>query len=364
MKKLLYVASVVFMAACAGAVDPDDQNPQDAPEEYVGPYTLSADVTEVEASGKDSVSFTLTDAYGRDILLDKKALQSVNIISEQGQRVKRMETKTCFIANGTYNFYAKYKGQQSENTVDITAKNRGKYEKYHKNVALYKATATWCGPCALMTQAIAGLNEDTTDHIVELCWHYQDDDLSITLPGSDYDCGTVIASIYGGGGVPTVVLDLVTPVAEKSSSTIESEVWNLRAQHPATCGIKLASKVKSSTGMIDITAELTSSTGGEYDLGLALMLNNQVIPSGTNDGGKYSHIVVAASGNYIMYSTAIQKVEKNGSIAFSQSIPMPSYKEADMSLAAFALVKTEDGARIDNIVEAKLGETKDYVCNE
>lgn len=351
------------MAACAGTVDPDDQNPQDAPEEYVAPYVLSADVAEVEASGKDSVTFTLTDAYGRNILADKKALQSVNIISDQGQRVSRMETKTCFVANGTYTFYAKFKGQLSENTVDITAKNRGKYEKFHKNVALYKATATWCGPCAYMTQAIAGLNEDTKSHIVELCWHYQDD-LAIILPGSDYDCGTYIASIYGGGGVPTVVLDLVTPVAEKSSSTIEAEVWNLRAQNPATCGIKIASKVNSSTGMIDITAELTSSTGGEYDLGLALMLNNQIISSGTNEGGKYSHIVVASSGNYLMYSTAIQKVKKDGSLSFSQSIKMPSYKEEDLSVAAFALVKTENGARIDNIAEAKLGETKDYVYNE
>ena len=361
-KTLLYIAAMVLAASCAGTVDPEDQN-QEIPEEYTAPYTLSADVTEVEASGHDYVTFSLKDAYGRDLLTDKKALQSVNIVSEEGQRITRMEAKTSFIANGTYHFNATFKGQKSENTVEIVAKNRGKYEKYHKNVALYKATATWCGPCAYMTRAIAGLNQDTKDHIVELCWHYQDE-LAIPSPGTDYDCGTVVVSFFGGAGVPTVGLDLLTPISEKSSSTIESAVWNLRAEHPATCGIKLSSEVNSSTGMIDITAELTSSTGGDYDLGMALLLNNQVIPSGTNDDGKYSHIVLATTGNYLMYSTAIQSVAKDGTITFSQSVPAPSYNKNDLSVVAFALTKAENGARIDNIVEAKLGETKDYVYNE
>ena len=362
MKKIFYLTAALVAAACSGTVDPGDLT-QEAPDEYVAPYTLSVDRTEVEASGSDYVTFALRDAYGRDLLADMKALQSVNIVSAEGQRVTRMETKTSFIANGTYHFTATFKGQESENTVEIVAKNRGQYEKYHKNVAIYKATATWCGPCAFMTRALEGVNEDTKNHSVELCWHYQDE-LAINSPGTAYDCGTVLANYYGGGGVPTVVLDLVTPVSEKSSSILETEVWQLRAKYPATCGLKLTSSVNSSTGMIDITAEMTSSTGGEYDLGLALLLNDQVIPSGTNDEGKYTHIVRATTGNYCMYSTAIQKVAKDASIEFSQSVPAPSDDVSKLSVVAFALVKNGEAARIDNIVEAKVGTVKDYVYNE
>ena len=74
MKKLLYISALILAAvACSGTVD------ENAPEEYMAPFTLSVDKTEVEASGLDTVTFYLKDAYDRDILLDKKAMQSVNI---------------------------------------------------------------------------------------------------------------------------------------------------------------------------------------------------------------------------------------------------------------------------------------------
>ena len=362
MKKLLYIATIALAAACSGQIDPEGEQTVEIPDEYTAPFTLSVDKTEVEASGQDYVTFSLKDKYDRDILQDKKALQSVNIVSEEGQRVPRMDTRTRFISNGTYHFSATFKGQDCENVIEIVAKNRAAYEKFHKNVAIYKATATWCGPCAYMTRALERMNEDTKNHSVELCWHYQDD-LAINSPGTSYDCGTMIASMYGSGGVPTVVLDLVTPVVEKASSALETAAWDLRAEFPATCGIKLSSAYDAETGMIDINAELTSSTGGEYDLGFAILLNDQVIPSGTNDDGKYSHIVRAATGNYYMYSTAIQSVEKDGKLSFSQSVAS-SGDVSDLSVVAFALVKHTEAARIDNIVEAKVGETIDYVYNE
>ena len=77
MKKLIYTTVLLLAAACSGTVDTDDTN---LPEEYVGPYTLEADKTEVEASGADTVTFSLLDSYGRNILLDKVALQNDRIL--------------------------------------------------------------------------------------------------------------------------------------------------------------------------------------------------------------------------------------------------------------------------------------------
>ncbi len=363
--------ALAAVASCYGTIDPNNPNQapdddpndnQEIPEEFVGPYTLSADKTEVEASGSDVVTFSLEDAYGRNILLDRKILQKVNIVSEEGQRVPRMETATTFIANGAYTFYATYEGKESKNKVRIVAQNRGNYEKFHKNVAIYKATATWCSPCALMTRALEGLNEDTKNHSVELCWHYQDN-LAIYTGNASYDCGTQIASYFGNGGVPTVVLDLQTSVMEKSSSALETAAWNLRAKYPATCGIKVDTEYDAAESKINVKAELTSSTGGEYDLGLAVLLNDQIIPEGTNDGGKYSHIVCASTGNYMMYSTAIQSVPKDGTLPLEQSIVLKNMSPDNLSVVVFALVREGDGARIDNIVEVGVGESIDYVYN-
>ena len=158
-------------------------------------------------------------------------------------------------------------------------------------------------------------------------------------------------------------MDLVTSVTEKASSALETAIWDLRAEYPATCGIKLSAMYDQSAGQIDVVSELTSSTGGEYDLGIAVLLNDQVIPDGTNDNGKYTHIVRAATGNYFMYSDAMASVEKDGNLTYGLSVPLSGSVD-DLSVVAFALVKHEDGARIDNIVEVKVGESIDYVYNE
>lgn len=333
------------------------------PEEYTEPFTLSADRTEVEASGKDFVTFSLKDAYDREMLTDKKALQSVNIVSEEGVRVERMNTQVGFISNGTFNFTASYKGKKS-NSIEIEACNRGTYEKYHKNVAIYKATATWCGPCANMTKALNGLNDDTKAHSVEICWHGQDE-LAVTPSGWDSDYGTFVISYFGGQGFPTVVFDLKELTIENTSSALEKKIWNIRADYPATCGIKLSTEYDSSANVINASAELTSSTGGSYDMGMILLLNNQIVSGGTNEGGEYSHIVRASTGNFFMYSSAsLTKVEKDGKMNFSLEIPAGNHKVEDLSVVAFAIVPDGDYARMDNIVEVKAGESVDYQLND
>ena len=364
MKRLLYIFTMVLAASCSGTVDPENQDPVDMPDEFTEPFTLSADKTTVEANGKDIVTFSLKDSYGREMLDDKNTLQGVNITSAEGVRVTRMEKTVSFIANGTYHFTAKYKGKVSANTVDVVAENRAAYEKYHKNVAIYKATATWCGPCAVMTKALNGLNEDAQAHSIELCWHGQDE-LAVTPGGWEYDYGSFIISYFGGGGFPTVVLDLKKNTIENTSSGLEREIWDMRANYPATCGVKLSTEYDASAKVINATAELTSSTGGSYDMGMALLLNNQIVSSGTNEGGKYSHIVRASTGNFFMYSSAsLTKVEKDGTMTFSQQIPAGNHKLEDLSVVAFALVPDGNGARIDNIVEVKAGESVDYVLND
>ena len=370
MKKLLLLLPLALFA-CKGTVDPDvipegDTPTQEIPDAYTGPYTLSVDKETIEASGADWVNFSLKDAYGRDLLTDNNALSNVNIFDDQGIYLARRSVKARMIEDGERTFTASFKGEKS-NSVTVTAQNRSKYEKYHKNVAIYKATATWCAPCAVMTEALNGMSEETKDHSVQLCWHYQDD-LAIYLNGSSYDCGTLLSNIYGDGGVPTTILDLRQRVTQFSSKQLNEEIWNVRADHPATCGIKLNTTYDEATSNLKVNAQMTSSTGGEYDLAVAVLLNDVIVPGGTNPGEQYSHIVVAATGNYCMYSDALEKIEKDGTKSIEQNVTVSKYNVANLSVVAFALVKEtlEDGtpvARIDNIVEVPAGESVDYHLN-
>ena len=365
MKKTLYlIATALLLASCSGNVDNGGDGGTEIPAEFTAPYTLAADKTEVEASGSDYVTFQLLDAYGRDVLADNKALQSVNITSEQGQRVPRMENKARFIANGTFNFTAKFKGHVSENSVEIVAKNRGKYEKFHKNVAIYKATGTWCPACPSMTTALKGMSEDAKNHSVELCWH-SDDELTLNMGGAN-DCGTLVAAHLSGGSVafPTCVFDLVEMSMDRSSSTLQGIIWDLRAEYPATCGIKVSTAVDKANATVSVKAELTSATGGEYDFGCAVLLNDQEIMGGTAPDNMYTHIVRASTPNYLMYSSSIKEVAKDAALPFEQNINVGALNPDDLSIVVFALVKHEGRARIDNIVEVKAGESIDYVYNE
>lgn len=370
MKKLLFLLPLALFA-CTGTVDPDinpeDDTPtQEIPDAYTGPFTLSVDKETIEASGADWVNFSLKDAYGRDLLTDNDALSNVNIFDDDGIYLPRRSVSARMIEDGARIFTASYKGVMS-NSVTVKAQNRAKYEKYHKNVSIYKATATWCGPCAVMTEALMGMSEETKDHSVQLCWHYQDD-LAIYLNGSAYDCGTLLASIYGSGSVPTTVLDLYQTVTQKSSKYLNEAIWNIRADYPATCGIKLSTSYDEEASKLKVNAEMTSSTGGEYDLGVAVLLNDLIVPGGTNPGEEYSHIVVASTGNYCMYSDALEKVEKDGTKSIEQNVTLSKYSIDNLTVVAFALVKetAEDGTetvRMDNIVEVVAGESVDYHLN-
>ncbi len=355
MKKVIYSVAILFaLSACNG---------ESGDGAYVGPFTLSVDKVQVEASGKDYATFKLMDANGRDILVDRAGLEKVNINSEEGIRVPRMQNKTVFIANGTYNFTATYDGKKSENIVQVEAVNRGVYEKFHKNVALYKATGTWCPNCPAMTKAIDNMNEDAKNHSVVMCWHGQDE-AALKFQGSANDCGTLVAAhISGTAAFPTALLDLQKSTTSKSSSLLESYIWDLRAEYPATCGIKASAVYEG--GKVKVSAELTSSTGGEYDLASAVLLHNCELGGAGSADGKYSHIVYASTGNFLTYNpNTISKVAKEAKLPYEQSFDIANADVDNLSAVVFALVKEGNGARIDNIIEVKLGGSVDYVYNE
>ena len=364
MKKILFFASVLMaLASCHGT------GGEYVPDEYVAPFTLEVDKAQIEASGSDWVNFVMKDSYGRNILEDKYALQRVNIYATDGSgvSVKRMDTRFRAIADASYTFEASYSGngkvEKSANTVTVEAVNRSAYEKYHKNVAIYKATATWCGPCAVMTSALASLDKDAEAHSVELCWHGQDD-LALTLPGMPGDCGSMIISYFGGAGFPTVVFDAnVIYNGERSGADLSAAIWNMRADYPATCGIKLSADHDSASGNINIQAELTSSKGGKYDLGFAILLNNQHVMGGTNPDGLYNNIVCATTPNFYKASSDAVSVGKDQSHSWSQTVPAGNLNVSNLSVVAYALVNDGNSSRIDNIVEVKVGESIDYILN-
>lgn len=363
----------LLAVGCHGNVD---GGYQDMPEDFTGPFTLSVDKEELPASGTDWATFSLKDAYGREILDEKSNMQYVNIYEVNGNAsVARLSRQFRAIVDDTFTFEATYKGEKSANAVDLVTVDRVKYEKYHKNVALYKATGTWCGPCGNLAESMKKISEDTKDHLVQLSFHGdgQGADDPYSLPHPDYfDYGNYLTAIYGSRynmslGFPTIVLDAKQVVVSSSASDIDAAVYELRANYPATCGLKVSSEYDEATNTISVEATLASDKGGSYDVGFALLLNNEKYTEGTVADGVYSHIVRGISGNFFHYAK-LNEVAAGEEKQYTMDIS-PSNGESfaskisNMEVAVFAIVPDGDYARVDNITVAPVGETQGYTLN-
>lgn len=378
IKRTLYIsAALAALCACSGTVDPEAGNPgEDIPEEFTAPYTLSADKEEVEASGTDLVTFSLKDAYGREMLTDKKTLQSVNIVSEEGVRVTRMTTTATFIENGTYNFSATFKGEKTENTIQIKAVNRGKYEKFHRNIGLFKCTSVWCPACPRLDQSLHGLAENTHNHIVVLACHgnynYTD---PYSLYVGDYDLGSYMMGAFGGSGWPTLIYDLEkAEVGAASTSELEANIMERRISDPATCGIKVFSVAVEGTAL-KVKASVKSSADGSYDLACAVLRDgleyNVDGVHSANDDGVYDHVVLTLTPNFMRYSSetgkelkADEEFEREFTFEFGEGNVPAEDSLKKYYVAVYAHRKTDDSSVMDNIVTCTYGESVDYVYNE
>lgn len=383
MKKLMYVFAALAMAlGCQGNIDPDDAQQGDEgnmqiPSQYTAPFTLTADKEIIEANGADYANFSLKDAYGREMLTDMAALSNINIRDQYGNYLERRSVSVRAIENGVHTYTASYKGKESS-SVQIVAQNRSLYEKYFKKVAVYKMTGTGCVYCPSMTKALSDLDEEAAAHSVIMAWHGGTDwhdPYTLTFQGFDYDCAVLLLRMFADRtnksiGFPTLVLDLDQVEVQRSSSAVSSSIWSQRADHPATCGLKMSSKYNSASRSVDVDVELTTSASGSYDVGVSLLLDGEYYPEGKEEDGMYNHIVVANTGNYYTYfsdkiADLAKGQSKQYSFSLSSSIVDLSSRLDKVTVVAYALVKEEDGyARIDNVTDAPLGESVDYILND
>lgn len=376
MKKLLYISALILAAvACSGTVD------ENAPEEYMAPFTLSVDKTEVEASGLDTVTFYLKDAYDRDILLDKKAMQNVNIVCADGSSVKRMSNTATYSRNGQFVYTAMYKGVKSQNTVTVEAKNRAKYEVYARRVGLFKCTSVWCSACPALARSLHGLSDDAKEHSVVLSCHgnfERNDPFSLYIDGTDL--GTYLMGRFQNYAAwPTLIYDLDKAYSGAvSDSEVTEKIMERRVEYPATCGIKISEiKTEMRDGVAYLVAKvsLKTSTGGKYDLAGAVMRDGleyaaEGVYSANNDG-IYDEVVLNLTNNFLRYNSQTGKELKKDEeytqeIAFSfGSDVIPSEAElAKYRVAVWAHRSTEEGSRMDNITECGYGKSVDYLLNE
>ena len=359
LKMLILLAGTILFNACSGNTDPDDITPSGPTE----PFTLTADKSSIESDGKDVVKFTITDANGL-ILTDKQHIgQTSFCVNETNEwysgLVLSNPNEFSSITDGTFTISAMYEGKYCENTVSIKSQNRKKYEVFHKNVAIYRLTGTWCGYCPSMTEALKNVNDFTKEHSVIFQFHNADE---FAIPySSSQDLAGALLSRFGtsDSGLPFCVYSLYEGSGDRKISDIQNFVKKQLYENPAVTGIKATADY--SNNILTIQASVKATKAGKYDLGTAILKDGCIPTSSSSTEAVYNDVVISISGNYFAMSADSFNLNANEEKTFTKTFKMNDLNNCRIAL--FTLAESGNKTLIDNVTVLKAGENIDYIYN-
>lgn len=360
LKQILFVLAAAVLASCSGNVDPDDV----APGTPVAPYTLSVDKEVIESDGVDVATLAITDANGL-VLTDGNYMRQVSFhIAEtdewrSGIGYEGEPEKFSSIVDGTYTVSAMFEGKECENAVTIRSQNRKKYELFHKNVAIYRLTGTWCQYCPYMTEALNNVNDYTKDHSIVLEFHNGDE---YSVPFSmTMDMAAFLNSRFNSNAYPFCIYSMTEGSGDRTVNDIQRLVKDRLFEHPACTGIKATSSIAD--GKLVVNAVVKASAAGKYDLGMAVLKDNCIPTSASAYEDVYNDVVIGASGNLHAMSTDSFDLAADGEKALEKSWESEKLDAGNCRVVLFTLREADGKVIIDNAVDFKVGGSIDYRYN-
>lgn len=361
MKNLftLLPLAALLLLACTGGHEPDvEETPA------VAPFTLSVDKAQIESNGKDVATFTITDANGQ-VLTDLAHIRNTSFYvvetKEWRTDIGSGEAPNVFtsITDGTYTIQAMYEGEYCTNEVTVESVNRKEYELFHKNVLIYRFTATWCQFCPSMTEALAKMNDFSKGHSIVMEFHGKDQYTFDAI--SDYASG-----IYSTVGYPYCDYSLVVGSGNRTMNDLHNNIKSVLVDYPAQTGIKAETKVEN--GNIIVNATVMASVAGEYDLAMAVLMDD-CVPSAPADGSdvyeeEYDNVIRDITGNYIAMSSDKFSLDKGTENSIVKEVPDFKFPQEKCKVILFTLMRTSEGKTIvDNAVSVPVGQSVDYRYN-
>lgn len=328
-----------------------------------GTYTIEVDKSTIEADGQDTAVFIVKDSTGRNIMEDKDTASKIYFVNAADEsRLPRLTTSFTSIRNGEYTFYATIRGTKTSNMVTIKVQNRSAYEKYMQKVCVYQLTGSWCTNCPSMTAGLHALREGVYGENVIIMANHLGDRFSIQV--NDKDLATEICLFFGhDGSVPHAFYDMAFQSRERGESILNKLISGQLLNYPATCGVKINSSSVDGSGNITISASVKADKDANYELGYAILADNQAGNSSEFER-VYNDIVVAASDNYIKMGSGKKSLKAGEEHTATFTTKVSGYKAADLKVVVFAHSDVHGKSFVDNANICKLGESVDYILNE
>ena len=358
---LTLLLTACALAACHGTQDGAGMNPDGT----VTPYTLTVDKQVIESDGIDFATLTITDAAGQ-VLTNGYSLRNASFHIEETDEWRsgigsgEDPNKFSSIVDGTYTITAMYNGIECEAPVQITSQNRSKYERFHKNVAIYRLTGTWCQYCPYMTEALKNRDAYTKDHSIVMEFH-NSDEFAVSM-GMNMDLAAYLLSRYGtkDDGYPYCIYSITEGSGKRTVNDIKRLVKNRLVEHPAHTGIKATSSLDGDK--LTVNATVMASADGNYDLGMAVLKDN-CIPTGTAYEDVYNDVVLSISGNFYAMSTDTFSLKADAEKSLEKTWESNKLDKKNCRVVLFTLREVDGKVIIDNAVDFKVGDSVDYRYN-
>lgn len=350
------------LVACHGNQDGGDLNPDGTME----PYTLTVDKQVIESDGVDCAILTITDASGK-VLTEGSSLRNTSFRIEEtdewrsgigsGEHPNRFSS----IVDGTYTITAMYNGIECEAPVQITSQNRSRYERFHKNVAIYRLTGTWCQYCPYMTEALNNRDAYTKDHSIVMEFHNADE-FSVAY-NMQMDMAAYLLNRYGSkdDGYPYCIYSITEGSGKRTVNDIKRLVKDRLVEHPAQTGIKATSTLDGEK--LTVNATVMASVDGSYDLGMAVLKDNCVPTSASAYENMYNDVVLSVSGNFYAMSTDTFSLKADAEKTMEKTWESAKLDTRNCRVVLFTLRETDGKVIIDNAVDFKVGDSVDYRYN-
>ncbi len=333
---------------------------------------VTVDKATIEADGVDVAKLKIIDENNVVVTDDSNQLKYVSFTVVETGEAQNRTNEFSAIADGTYTLSVKYKGKPCANTVTVEAVNRGKYEKYFHMIPIYDITNIQCYYCSVVAEGLETIPNPYAEHALVMAVHgpYSNNDpWLISTVAND------LQRRFGcSGAYPSVIynLDSVAPAQadEYTGVGIGSRIREQMLSYPAASGVKLETGYDEAAGKVSVTVSMTSTKAAKYDIGCALLLDNQKVDQSLSTlFQECRDIVVNISGNYAAMSSKAftAEVDKEESRTYDMELPA-SYVETCGGLKNFRVVGfvlCEDGSdvRFDNAAVCALGSSIDYKLN-
>ena len=154
---------------------------------------------------------------------------------------------------------------------------------------------------------------------------------------------------------------------QRTESVLNSLIEGQLQSAPATCGVKISEATIDGLGNATITASVKADKAGTFDLGYAILADNQPSKGGTES--IYNDVVAAVSKNFVKMQDDT-KVSLAAGEEFTKTftVKVESFKGVSFSpdnykVVVFAHSDAHGKKQVDNANACGFGESVDYILN-